>query len=287
MDVIKYMKLAIKEAKISLKEGNNGFGAVIIKNDEIISCEHDKECTENNPISHAEINAIIGATKKLGKKLTGCTLVATHEPCPMCATAIVWSGISSIAYGYSIEEAIKQGRKRINLTCEEIFERANANILIEKDILKNECSILYNKLVRIEIEKLKNADDKKLEDLNKDSLEKRIEWFNDNKGTFNFINEDILFSAYKLLLKRFNITEDEAPIIEKTDKKILFHSQNFCPTLEACKILDIDTRKICKKFNECSTNSLIKQINPKLKFSRNYEKLRPYSSYCEEIITIE
>lgn len=287
MDLIEYMRLAINEAKISLKEGNKGFGALIIKNDEIIASGHDKECTENNPVSHAEINAIVEASKKLGKNLSNCTLISTHEPCPMCATAIVWAGITEIAYGYSIKDAIKQGRKRIDLTCDEIFKRANANIIIKEGILKDECSVLYNKLVRIEIEKLRDADDKKLEELNGNSLEKRINWFKENKNTFNFINEDLLNSGYELLLNRFNITKNEAPIVERTDKKILFHSQNFCPTLEACKILDLDTRKICKKFNECSTDFLLKQINPKLKFSRNYEKLRPYSQYCEEIITID
>ena len=77
------------------------------------------------------------------------------------------------------------------------------------------------------------------------------------------------------------------PIIKRSDKEIVFHSKNFCPTLEACKILEIDTRKICRKMNENSTHALIKQINSQLSFSRNYEKLRPYTDYCEEMISIE
>ena len=62
---------------------------------------------------------------------------------------------------------------------------------------------------------------------------------------------------------------------------------NFCPTLEACKILNLDTRKICKLYNENATDVLIKQIDKNLIFVRNYKKLRPYSEYCEEMIIDE
>jgi tRNA(Arg) A34 adenosine deaminase TadA len=281
----KYMKLALEEAKTSLREGNNGFGAVIIKDEQIISSSHDMEYTLSDPTSHAEINAMKEASLKLGKNLTGCILVSTHEPCPMCAAAVIWSGISEIAYGYSISDAINQGRKRIELTCYELFKRADANIKIHKNILKHECSILYRKDVRIEIEKLRNVNDEVLSELNTDSTSRRIKWFKEHHEKFGFIDNDILSSGYKLLLKRFNITEDEAPIIKKSDKEIVFHSKNFCPTLEACKILGLDTRIICRKLNENSTDTLIKQIDPRLKFSRNYKKLRPYTEYCEEMIS--
>jgi len=260
MELSKCMKLAIEEAKISLREGNNGFGAVIIRDGQIISSAHDKEDTENDPTSHAEINVIKEASQKLGKNLSGCILISTHEPCPMCTTAVVWSGISEIAYGYSIKEAIKQGRKRIELTCYEIFERANADIKIHENILSHECSILYRKDVRTEIKRLRNAEDKALDELNKDSINRRVGWFEENRKNFGFISNDLLNSGYHLLLTRFNIAEEEAPVVKKTNKEIVFHSKNFCPTLEACKILGLDTRTICKKLNENSTDVLIKQI---------------------------
>jgi tRNA(Arg) A34 adenosine deaminase TadA len=287
MKLSKYMKIAIDEAKISLREGNNGFGAVIIKNGQIISSTHDMEETESDPTSHAEINAIREASRKLGKNLTGCTLISTHEPCPMCAAAVVWAGISEIAYGYSIKEAVAQGRKRIDLTCSEVFEKANANIKINECILNDECSILYRQDVRTEIKKLRNANDNTLCELNADSITRRTKWFKENYKYFKFIDDDILDSGYKLLLTRFGIMEEQAPIIKKSDQEIVFHSKNFCPTLEACKILEIDTRMVCKKMNENSTDMLIKQIDPRLKFSRNYDRIRPYAEYCEEMISID
>lgn len=76
MEIEKYMKLAIKEAITSLREGNHGFGAVIIKDGEIISFAHDRENTENDPMSHAEINAIKLASQRLGKNLKGSILVS-------------------------------------------------------------------------------------------------------------------------------------------------------------------------------------------------------------------
>jgi len=75
--------------------------------------------------------------------------------------------------------------------------------------------------------------------------------------------------------------------VDKNEEKIVIHSMNFCPTLEACKILNLDTRVVCKEFSEVPTDVLLKLLNPRLSFHRNYEKLRPYSPYCEEIITFD
>jgi len=281
-----YMKIAIDEANASLREGNNGFGAVIAKDGKVIASSHDKEDTEGDPTSHAEINAIRDASQKFGKKLTGCVLISTHEPCPMCASAIVWSGITTVAYGYSIQEALKHGRKRINLPCADVFSKAEVEIKIYNGVLETECSILYREDVRMEIERLRFADDKKLYELNEDSVCRRTLWYQENKQLFEFISEDLLNSGYQLLLERFRITSHEAPIIHRTEDRIVFHSMNFCPTLEACKILGLDTRHVCKKMNENSTEILLKQIDQRLRFSRNYDKLRPYAEYCEEMISI-
>jgi tRNA(adenine34) deaminase len=153
-------------------------------------------------------------------------------------------------------------------------------------ILNRECSVLYRDDVRREIAKLRNVNDRILSELNEDSICRRTKWFQKNRNSFNFLSNDLLTSGYRLLLERFQITGAEAPVIKKSEKEIVFHSMNFCPTLEACRILRLDTRYICKRLNEASTDILLKQIDGWLSFSRNYEKLRPYAEYCEEMISI-
>src|SRR5208337_3991443 len=109
------MTIAIRQAEASLREGNHGFGAVIIKDDRIVAEEHDTDKTDHDPTAHAELKAIRKASSLLGKNLVTCILISTHEPCPMCAGAIVWSQISHIAYGFGISDAISQGRDRIGI----------------------------------------------------------------------------------------------------------------------------------------------------------------------------
>ncbi len=142
-------------------------------------------------------------------------------------------------------------------------------------------------LIQREVARLRNADECALCALNEDSVQRRTEWFEENQSRFAFLSSDLLDSAYRLLLARFGITPEEAPVIRRSDTRIVFHSRNFCPTLEACRILGLDTRFVCKHLNEDATNRLIRKIDPRLRFSRNYEKLRPYSPFCEEMITLE
>lgn len=250
-----YIKVAIEQAKKSLREGNHGFGAVIIKENRIIAEACDTEETGKDPTAHAEMNAIRKASRKLGKDLDGCILISTHEPCPMCATAIVWSNIKKVVFGYSIEDAIKQGRTRIAIQCEEIFTRAETHIEIEKGVLIDECALLYNKSVRQEIKKLRNATDDQLRRYDEESTAKRLKWFRTAISPNDISSDDKKETAYRLLIKRFNITEEQIPIVKRDESKIVFHSGNFCPTLEACKILGLDTRYICKLYNELSTLS--------------------------------
>lgn len=278
----KFMNIAIEEAKDSLKEGNSGFGAVIIKHNELISKAHDTDKTSKDPTAHAEMSAIREAAKKIKGDFKGCVLVSTHEPCPMCSTAIVWSGIGRVAFGQSIQDSIQEGRRRIDLTCKEVFQRAGASIEIFAGINREECALLYNHKVRESVKQLRNADSTQLEKLCQDLTRKRLAWF--SKQERDKESGHGLDTAYKLFLQKLDIPVHEAPIVERKKDRIVFHSKNFCPTLEACKILDLDTRVVCKQLNETATQELLRQLNPNLSFKRNYNKLRPHTPYCEEMI---
>ena len=203
----------------------------------------------------------------------------------MCSTAIVWSGLKHIAFGYSIEEALQQGRKRINLTCDELFKRAGVEIEITRDVKKSECGLLYNYQVRNSIKQLRNADSDKLKIQAEELKNKRLNWFNTQQTQIDIANP--LESAYSLFLSKLAITSIEAPIVDRQKNKLVIHSRNFCPTLEACKILGLDTREVCKKLNEEPTQALLQQLDPRLVFTRNYDALSPYEAYCEEMIILK
>jgi len=95
-----FMKLALQEAQKSQEMNEVPVGAIIIINGEVISKSHNKSISQNDPTSHAEINALRNAANKVGNyRLTGATLYVTLEPCAMCYGAIVHSRIPRLVFG--------------------------------------------------------------------------------------------------------------------------------------------------------------------------------------------
>ena len=95
------MLLAIEEAKKAASLGEIPVGAVITdENGEVIARGYNVRETQCSPTGHAEICAIEAAAKKLGsRRLSGCTLYVTLEPCPMCAGAVMNAGLKRLVYG--------------------------------------------------------------------------------------------------------------------------------------------------------------------------------------------
>lgn len=107
----KYMKIAIEEAYIGMRKGDGGpFGAVIVKDGEIIARAHNEVIKTNDPTMHAEVNAIRKATKLLGRfDLSDCEIYSSCEPCPMCFAAIHWAKMKSLYVGASRYDAAAIG----------------------------------------------------------------------------------------------------------------------------------------------------------------------------------
>ncbi len=94
------MSLALKEAQKALLEDETPIGCVIVKDDKVIARGHNKRESKNLVTSHAEIEAITKANRKLKNwRLVDCDIYVTVEPCIMCAGAIVQSRIRNIYYG--------------------------------------------------------------------------------------------------------------------------------------------------------------------------------------------
>ena len=95
-----FMSLAIEQARLAFSLNEVPVGAVIVKDDKVISSGYNTRERDNNPLGHAEINAILQASAVTNHwRLSGCTLYVTLEPCPMCAGAIINSRIDRVVYG--------------------------------------------------------------------------------------------------------------------------------------------------------------------------------------------
>ena len=96
----KFMKEALTQARLAFKENEVPVGAVIVKDGEIIATGRNMREKKQSAISHAEIEAIDGACKKLESwRLDDCELYVTLEPCPMCAGAILNARIKKLVFG--------------------------------------------------------------------------------------------------------------------------------------------------------------------------------------------
>lgn len=105
------MQDAINEALKFLQSKSGGpFGAVIVKNKEIISVGSNMVTIQNDPTAHAEIVAIRRACKKLNSfSLVGCQLYSSCEPCPMCLSAIYWSRLEKVFFAAGRKDAAHIG----------------------------------------------------------------------------------------------------------------------------------------------------------------------------------
>jgi tRNA(adenine34) deaminase len=94
--------------------------------------------------------------------------------------------------------------------------------------------------------------------------------------------------AYTLVLLIYmRLDPNAVPVVYEDELTIVWRSTNFCPTLEACCRLGLDTRIVCPAATEGSVQALIARLDARLRFSRNYATgIRPYADYCEETIAL-
>lgn len=134
----RFMKEALKEAKKAYEKEEIPVGAVIVKDGKIISRGHNLKESKFSSISHAEINAIQKANKKLGAwRLENCEMYITLEPCMMCMGAIINSRIKKIYIG-TLDSKTGACESVINIS----NYKFNHIVEIEKGILQEECEYI-------------------------------------------------------------------------------------------------------------------------------------------------
>ena len=146
------MELAINKAKETMNKGIGGpFGAVIVKDNKVISIASNTVLDSHDPTAHAEINAIREASRILGTHdLSGCILYATGYPCPMCLSAIIWANIKEVYYGTNLEDASKIGF-RDDFIYEFLKDKKEETLKLTC-INHNECLELFNEYAKKEYE---------------------------------------------------------------------------------------------------------------------------------------
>ena len=134
---IKYMKEAIRQARKAELLNEVPIGCVIVYQDKIIARGYNRRTIDKNTLSHAELNAIRKAGKKLGDwRLDDCEMYITLEPCQMCAGAIVQSRIKKVYIACMNPKAGCAGSV-LNLLD---IKQFNHQVEIDRGLMEEECS---------------------------------------------------------------------------------------------------------------------------------------------------
>jgi tRNA(Arg) A34 adenosine deaminase TadA len=108
-DESRFLCEAIELARANIGKGGP-FGAVLVRDGEVIAAAVNEIHATNDPTSHAEMNAIRAASRQLGSPdLSGCAVYASGHPCPMCLAAMRLSGVDKVFYAYSNEDGAPFG----------------------------------------------------------------------------------------------------------------------------------------------------------------------------------
>lgn len=107
----RFMEKAIEKSRENLTSGHGGpFGAVIVRDGQIVAAAGNRVLETNDPTMHAEVAAIRMACERLGRfDLSDCELYTSCEPCPMCLSALMWAKIRRYYFGCTREDAARIG----------------------------------------------------------------------------------------------------------------------------------------------------------------------------------
>ena len=99
-DLAQAFEVARQMREQALARGDQGYGAVVLRDHEIVGLGASQVVTQSDPTAHAEMNAIRDAARRLGtRNLSECTLVSTSRPCRMCETAAYWARVGEMIAG--------------------------------------------------------------------------------------------------------------------------------------------------------------------------------------------
>ena len=140
-----FMEIALDEPQLSFNDNEVPVGAIIVKDNEVIGSGHNQVINTNNVTSHAEINAIIDASKNTNNfRLNNAKMYVTLEPCHMCAKAIIDARIDEVIF------AAPEPKTGSIISIDNIYERIKFNhkTSYKYGLLMNESSNLLKKFFK-------------------------------------------------------------------------------------------------------------------------------------------
>ncbi|NLC73048.1 MAG: nucleoside deaminase [Ruminococcaceae bacterium] len=139
MNDIKFMQQAIELSKLAVKNGNEPFGAVLVKDDVIVFTNENQIYTKNDPTFHAEMGLIRSFTEETGiTDLSDYTLYSSCEPCFMCSGAMVWAKLGRLVYAAGNED-LESLFGNAGVNCSKIvFDSASHRPEVTAGILRDE-----------------------------------------------------------------------------------------------------------------------------------------------------
>ena len=111
--------------------------------------------------------------------------------------------------------------------------------------------------------------------------DRRLNWLEENRHLLN--GKCTLEEAYRLMIY-YHMKVEDGISISRNGSLLKIKCMNFCPYLEASRILGLDTRFVCREIGEPSLKAFFNAINSRFHFGRDYSQIRPYSDYCLEVL---
>jgi tRNA(Arg) A34 adenosine deaminase TadA len=105
-----WLRMAVDLASENVALGGGPFGAVVVRAGEVVATGVNQVTSDLDPTAHAEVVAIRTACRRLGDfKLTGCLLLSSCEPCPMCMATAMWAHLDRVLFAADRDDAARAG----------------------------------------------------------------------------------------------------------------------------------------------------------------------------------
>ncbi len=139
-----WMQLALDACRQGVRLGQSPFGSCIVRDGQVLSAAHNQVRWGCDATAHAEVQAIRCACQRVGDiHLTGATIYATTEPCPMCFTAIHWARIKRIVFAARIEDAARFGFNELKVANAQLKQLGGTTVELVGDVLRAQAVQLY------------------------------------------------------------------------------------------------------------------------------------------------